>query len=86
MSNTFCRLRDANGLEIIINPSTVRYLVTSGAGTTRLCFDNSHTINVSGSPREVQQKLTDQMEVWSPSPAASGSSGVSSLTGALHGE
>ncbi len=66
MSVNFYRLNDANGLEIIINPLTVRYLVAAGQGTTRICFDNSHTINVRGTPREVQQKFVDEMEVWTP--------------------
>ena len=64
MQLNFCRLTDAQGLEIIINPLAVRYLVAAGPGTTRVCFDNTHTINVRGSPREIQQKLTADMEVW----------------------
>jgi hypothetical protein len=66
MSANFRRLIDANGPEIIINPLAVRYLVAATPGTTRICFDNVHTINVRGSPREVQQKLMDEMEVWTP--------------------
>lgn len=66
MSADFCRLTDANGLEIIVNPVTVRYLVSGGSGTTRICFDNTHTVNVKGSPRETQQKLAGEMEVWTP--------------------
>ena len=63
-----CRLTDANGLEIIINPESVRYLVAGPQGTTRVCFDNAHTISVRGSPRDVQSKLIggSDMEVWSP--------------------
>jgi hypothetical protein len=65
MKLTFCRFTDATGLEIIINPLSVRYVTTGGPGTTRVCFDNIHTVHVRGSPREVQQKLTAEMEVWS---------------------
>ena len=64
-----CRLTDASGLDIIINPLTVRYLVAGPQGTTRVCFDNAHTVSVRGSPREVQNRLTGgsgDMEVWSP--------------------
>jgi hypothetical protein len=68
MSANFRRLTDASGLEIIINPLLVRYLVSAGPGSTRICFDNVHTVNVRGSPREIQQKLMDQMEVWPASP------------------
>ena len=67
MSVSFRRLTDANGLEIIVNPANVRYLVAGPQGTTRVCFDNVHTVNVRGSPREIQQRMTDSgdgMEVW----------------------
>ncbi len=71
MSVTFCRFTDANGLEIIINPASVRYLAGGPQGTTRICFDNTHTVNVRGLPRQVEHKLaggSDEMEVWSPPP------------------
>jgi len=63
------RLTDASGLEIIVNPLAVRYLVAGPQGTARVCFDTAHTVNVRGSPREVQNRLTGgsgDMEVWSP--------------------
>ncbi len=59
----FRRLTDSNGLDIIINPATVRYLSTGGPGLTRVCFDNNHTVSVRGSPREIQRRLTDEVEL-----------------------
>jgi hypothetical protein len=67
MKANFRRLTETNGLEIIVNPLLVRYLVSAGPGATRICFDNAHTVNVRGSPREIQQKLMEEeMEVWTP--------------------
>jgi hypothetical protein len=64
VDTNFCRLTDTSGVEIVINPSTVRYLVAGSPGTTRVCFDSVHTVNVRGSPREVQGKLSgDAMNV-----------------------
>jgi hypothetical protein len=68
------RLTDANGMEMIINPAMVRYLTAGPHGTTRVCFDNAHTVSVRGPPREIQNRLTGgtgDMEVWAP--PASGS-------------
>ncbi len=63
MRVTFHRLTDSNGLDIIINPMTVRYLAPAGPGTTRICFDSNHTVNVRGSPRQVQEKLASEVEL-----------------------
>jgi hypothetical protein len=65
----FCRFLDANGVEIIVNPLAVRYLVAGPPGTTRISFDNAQAVNVRGSPREVQNRLaggSGDMEVWAP--------------------
>jgi hypothetical protein len=63
MRVSFRRLTDSNGLDIIVNPAAVRYLAPAGSGTTRICFDNSHTVNVRGSPRQVQEQLTSEYEL-----------------------
>jgi len=72
MRVSFCRLTDTSGVEIIINPHAVRYLASGGGGTTRVCFDSVHAVNVRGSPRQVQQKLTDEIEIWAPAGAPEG--------------
>lgn len=59
----YCRLTDNNGLDIIVNPLTVRYLTPGSPGTTRICFDNNHAVAVRGSPREVQGKLCPEIEM-----------------------
>jgi hypothetical protein len=66
MSANFFRLTDSNGLEIIVNPIAIRYLVAAGPGTARICFDNVHSVTVRGSPREIQEKLTGEIELRSP--------------------
>ena len=69
VSTELFRLTDATGIEVIINPTSVRYLAPGPQGTTRVCFDNAHSVSVRGSPREIQNRLaggSGDMEVWSP--------------------
>jgi hypothetical protein len=63
MRVSFCRLTEINGMDIIVNPLTVRYLAPGSPGTTRICFDNNHIVSVRGSPREVQKKLCPETEL-----------------------
>ncbi len=59
----FCRFSDSNGLEVIVNPLAIRHLTPGPPGTTRICFDNTHSVSVRGSPRQVQDTLTSDLEL-----------------------
>ena len=58
----FRRFVDTHDVEIIVNPLAVRFLMAGVPGTTRIYFEEQHSITVRGTPVEVQQALSDRRQ------------------------
>ena len=53
----------ADGEKVIVNPLLVRFFRSlDGGKTTTIYFANDHTLDVLGSPEEVQNRLTPEEE------------------------
>lgn len=60
----FCTFTAAtDGEKVIVNPLLVRFFRSlDGGKTTTIHFANDHTLDVQGSPEEVQNGLTPEEE------------------------